>query len=580
MIKTIASQIKEYKLPSIMTPVFMIIEVIMEMIIPYLMASIIDNGINASNINHIYKTGLIMIICSVIGLMGGLLGARYGAKASTGLAKNLRKTMYENIQTFSFENIDKFSTAGLVTRMTTDVTNIQNAYQMILRMCMRSPISLIMALSMAFFINSKLALVYVAAIIFLAICLSFIMYFARKYFKAVFEKYDKLNSNIQENLRGIRVVKSFVREDFETEKFNESNNELYKLFCSAESMVVLNGPLMTFTVYSCILAISYIGAHMIVVNTLTTGELMSLIAYCMNILMSLMMLSMIFVMLTMSAAAANRVAEVINEKSTITNPENPVMDIKDGSIEFRNVVFNYNKGDGEPELENINISIKSGETIGIIGPTGSSKTTFINLISRLYDVDEGEVIVGGINVKKYDLESLRNSVSVVLQKNELFSGTIIENLRWGKSDATLEECKRACHIACADEFIDRMEKGYDTYIEQSGNNVSGGQKQRLCIARALLKEPKILILDDSTSAVDTATDQKIRNALAKEAPDTTKIIIAQRISSIQDADRIIVFDDGKINQIGKHSELIETNDIYKDVYESQTQGSGDFDESK
>lgn len=580
LIKTIASQIKEYKLPSIITPVFMIIEVIMEMIIPYLMASIIDNGINASDINHIYKTGLIMIICSVIGLMGGLLGARYGAKASTGLAKNLRKTMYENIQTFSFENIDKFSTAGLVTRMTTDVTNIQNAYQMILRMCMRSPISLIMALSMAFFINSKLALVYVVAIIFLAICLSFIMYFARKYFKAVFEKYDKLNSNIQENLRGIRVVKSFVREDFETEKFSESNNELYKLFCSAESMVVLNAPLMTFTVYACILAISYIGAHMIVVNTLTTGELMSLIAYCMNILMSLMMLSMIFVMLTMSAAAGNRVAEVINEKSTITNPESPIMDIKDGSIEFKNVMFNYNKGDGEPELEDINIKIKSGETIGIIGPTGSSKTTFVNLISRLYDVDEGEVFVGGVNVKQYDLEALRNSVSVVLQKNELFSGTILENLRWGKSDATLEECKRVCKIACADEFIDRMEKGYDTYIEQSGNNVSGGQKQRLCIARALLKQPKILILDDSTSAVDTATDAKIRNALATEAPDTTKIIIAQRISSIQDADRIIVFDDGKINQIGKHSELIETNDIYKDVYESQTQGSGDFDESK
>lgn len=580
LIKTIASQIKEYKLPSIMTPVFMIIEVIMEMIIPYLMASIIDKGINASNINHIYKTGFIMIICSIIGLMGGLLGARYGAKASTGLAKNLRKTMYENIQTYSFENIDKFSTAGLVTRMTTDVTNIQNAYQMILRMCMRSPISLIMALSMAFFINSKLALVYVVAILFLAVCLSFIMYFARKYFKAVFEKYDRLNSNIQENLRGIRVVKSFVREDFETDKFSESNNELYKLFCSAESMVVLNAPLMTFTVYACILAISYIGAHMIVVNSLTTGELMSLIAYCMNILMSLMMLSMIFVMLTMSAAAGNRVAEVINEKSTITNPDNPVMDIKDGSIEFKNVVFNYNKGDGEPELEDINIKIKSGETIGIIGPTGSSKTTFVNLISRLYDVDEGEVIVGGVNVKQYDLEALRNSVSVVLQKNELFSGTILENLRWGKSDATLDECKRVCQIACADEFINRMENGYDTYIEQSGNNVSGGQKQRLCIARALLKQPKILILDDSTSAVDTATDQKIRNALAKEAPETTKIIIAQRISSIQDADRIIVFDDGKINQIGKHSELIETNDIYKDVYESQTQGSGDFDESK
>lgn len=580
MLKTIASQIKEYKLPSIMTPIFMIVEVIMEMVIPYLMASIIDKGINASNINHIYKVGFIMILCSVIGLFGGLMGAKYGAKASTGLAKNLRKTMYENIQTFSFENIDKFSTAGLVTRMTTDVTNIQNAYQMILRMCMRSPISLIMALSMAFFINSRLALIYVIAIVFLGICLVFILKYARKYFTIVFEKYDALNSNIQENLRGIRVVKSFVREDFETEKFSESNNNLYKLFCSAESMVVLNAPLMTFTVYACILAISYLGAHMIVSNMLTTGELMSLIAYCMNILMSLMMLSMIFVMLTMSAAAAQRVAEVINEKSTIVNPENPKTEIKNGSIEYRNVMFNYNKGDGEPELENINITIKSGETIGIIGATGSSKTTFINLISRLYDVDEGEVLVGGINVKEYDLEALRNAVSVVLQKNELFSGTILDNLRWGKSDATLEECKHVCKIACADEFIDRMEKGYDTYIEQSGNNVSGGQKQRLCIARALLKNPKILILDDSTSAVDTATDAKIRNALAKEAPDTTKIIIAQRISSIQHADRIIVFDDGKINQIGTHDELIETNDIYKDVYESQTQGSGDFDENK
>ncbi len=577
MLKTIASQIKEYKLPSIITPICMIVEVIMEMIIPYLMASIIDDGINASNISHIYKIGIVMVICSIIGLIGGLLGARYGAKASTGLAKNLRKTMYENIQTFSFENIDKFSTAGLVTRMTTDVTNIQNAYQMILRMCMSSPISLIMALSMAFFINSKMALIYVGAIIFLAICLIFIMSGARKYFKVVFEKYDSLNSNVQENLRGIRVVKSFVREDFEKEKFSESNNNLYKLFCSAESMVVLNAPLMTFTVYVCILAISYLGAHMIVVGNLTTGELMSLLAYCMNILMSLMILSMIFVMLTMSAAAATRVAEVINEKSTITNPENPRMTVSDGSIEFKDVVFNYAKGDGEPELENINIKINSGETIGILGATGSSKTTFINLISRLYDVTGGEVLVGDINVKEYDLEVLRNAVSVVLQKNELFSGTIIENLRWGKSDATLEECKRVCKIACADEFIDRMEKGYDTYIEQSGNNVSGGQKQRLCIARALLKEPKILILDDSTSAVDTATDAKIRSALAKEAPETTKIIIAQRISSIQDADRIIVFDDGKINQVGTHEELLMTNEIYKDVYESQTQGAGDFD---
>lgn len=578
MVKTLSKYIGEFKRDSILTPICMIVEVIMEMIMPILMASIIDEGVTAGNLPHIYKTGFIMVICAIIGLLGGLIGATLAARASAGFARNLRRGMFDNIQTFSFANIDKFSTAGLVTRMTTDVTSIQQAYQMLLRMCMRAPATLIIALVAAFSINKKITSIYMVAVIFLAIVVSVLIKKAMKYFRQLFTKYDGLNASVQENVTGIRVVKAFVREDYEIEKFSKANKLLYDICVKAESIVVLNMPLMMFTVYTCIILISWIGAHMIVQNVLTTGELMSLLTYCMSILMSLMMVSMIFVMMSMSMAAMERVAEVINEEATIKNPENPVMKIEDGSIEFKNVFFRYNMTSKEPVLSDINVSIQSGETIGIIGGTGSAKTSLVNLISRLYDVYEGEVLVGGKNVKAYDLETLRNEVSVVLQKNVLFSGTILENLRWGNKDATLEQCKEACRIACADEFIERFENGYDTRIEQGGTNVSGGQKQRLCIARALLKDPKVLILDDSTSAVDTATDAKIREGLKTAIPNTTKIIIAQRISSVQHADRIIVMENGRIDGIGTHEELLQNNEIYRDVYESQTVGAGDFDE--
>ena len=580
MIKTLARQIKEYKRASLVTPIFMILEVAMEMVIPLLMASIIDDGVQAGDMKHIFVIGCYMVLAAIVGLFAGVMGGKYGAKASTGFARNLREAMYENIQTFSFSNIDKFSTAGLVTRMTTDVTNIQNAYQMLLRMCFRAPVSLICAMLMAFLINARVASIYLVAVVFLGIVIIFIMRAVSKYFSEVFKKYDDLNASVQENVAAQRVVKAYVREDYEIDKFHKASYNIYKMFKKAECTMTYVWPVMQFTVYGCILGISWLGAHMIVASQLTTGELMSLLTYCMTILMNLMMLAMIFVMMTMSAASAKRIAEVLEEKADITNPEQPDYDVTDGSIRFDHVTFRYNKQSEKPVLDDLNFEIKAGETIGILGGTGSSKTSLVNLISRLYDVNEGTVYVGGKDVRNYDLETLRNEVSVVLQKNVLFSGTILENLRWGDENATEEECIRACRLACADEFIEKMPGKYNTYIEQGGSNVSGGQKQRLCIARALLKKPKVLILDDSTSAVDTATDAKIRKAFATEIPGTTKIIIAQRISSIQDADRIIVVDNGRIDAFAPHEELLRTNNIYKEVYEAQTQtGGGDFDEN-
>ena len=580
MIRTILNEVKEYKRASVVTPMFMILEVIMEMIIPYLMASIIDDGVNAGDLGHIYRIGGIMIVAATVGLFAGAMGGKFGAKASAGLAKNLREAMFNHIQTFSFSNIDKFSTAGLVTRLTTDVTNVQNAYQMILRMFTRAPASLICAMFMAFTINRRLAMIYLIAVIVLGTILFTIMWNASRYFQQAFPKYDDLNASVQENVSAIRVVKAYVREEQETTKFQKASENIYRIFVKAETNLVYNAPLMQFTVYSCILLISWIGAKMITASTLTTGELMSLLTYCMNILMSLMMMSMVFVMITMSIASVRRISEVLNETCDLTNPEHPVMEVADGSIEFRDVDFAYQKDSEEPVLKNVNLSISSGETIGIIGGTGSAKTSLVNLISRLYDVSKGAVLVGGKDVREYDMEALRNQVSVVLQNNVLFSGSILDNLCWGDKDATDEECMRACRLACADEFIRRFPDGYDTHIEQGGTNVSGGQKQRLCIARALLKKPKILILDDSTSAVDTATDAKIRKAFREEIPDTTKLIIAQRISSVQYADRIIVMEEGRINGFGTHEELLEHNEIYREVYESQTRGGGDFDEKE
>ena len=578
MLKTLGAQIKEFKKDSMITPVFMILEVLMETIIPLMMASIIDDGVEAGDIHHIYVTGALMVLVAFFSLFCGAMGGKYGASASTGFARNLRKAMYENIQTFSFSNIDKFSTAGLVTRLTTDVTNLQNAYQMLLRMCVRAPFSLICAMIMAFFINAKLACIYLIAVIILGAVLAVITVRAHHYFMEAFPKYDDLNASVQENVSAIRVVKAYVREDYEKKKFTTASQNLYRMFQKAEGILAFNNPAMMITVYGCIITISWLGAKMIVGSTLTTGELMSLLTYCMNIMMSLMMLSMVFVMLTMSIASAERICEVLTETSDIVNPENPAYEVSDGSITFDHVTFRYNQTSDTPVLSDINLSIASGETIGIIGGTGSSKSSLVNLISRLYDVNEGSVSVGGRDVRSYDLDTLRNEVSVVLQNNVLFSGTIYENLRWGDENATDEECRHACALACADEFIERFPDGYNTYIEQGGSNVSGGQKQRLCIARALLKKPKILILDDSTSAVDTATDAKIRRAFAEEIPNTTKLIIAQRISSVEHADRIVVLNNGVIDGVGTHEELLANNAIYRDVYESQTSGSGDFDE--
>ena len=577
MIKTLAKHIKGFVKESVMTPLFMILEVVAEMLIPLIMSSMIDEGINKGNMQHIIMTGLLMGACALIGLFGGVMGGIYGAKASAGFARNLRMAMFENIQSYSFANIDKYSTAGLVTRLTTDVTNIQNAYQMILRMCFRAPFSLIIAMTMTFIINAKLACIYLIAIVFLAVVLGFLLKVTYKYFTQVFEKYDELNASIQENVSAIRVVKSFVREDYEVKKFNRATNNLYRLFVKAENAMVSVSPLMMMTVYGCIIAISWFGANMIVGSEMTTGELTSMLTYCMNILMSLLMVAMVFVMITMSLASARRISEVLKEESTLKNPENPDYNVENGSIDFENVSFSYNTTSEKPILNNVNVSINSGETVGIIGGTGSSKTSLVNLIGRLYDVTDGVVKVGGKDVRSYDLETLRDEVSVVLQSNVLFSGTILDNLRWGNENATEEECVKACKLACADDFIQSFPDRYNTHIEQGGTNVSGGQKQRLCIARALLKKPKILILDDSTSAVDTATDARIRKAFRDEIPDTTKIIISQRISSVENADKIIVMDDGEISAVGTHEELVNSSPIYSEIYSAQTGGSGDFD---
>lgn len=578
MLKTLGAQIKEYKWASIATPVFMLLEVAVDTIIPLLMASIIDNGVNTGDTRRIYIMGVWMIVAALFGLLTGCLGAKYGAKAAMGFGKNLRAAMFRNIQTFSFANIDRFSSASLVTRMTTDVTNIQNAYMMLLRIAMRAPASIICAMAMSFFISPRLATIYLIAVILLGALLLFISKAAMKYFDRAFKRYDDLNESVQENVSAIRVVKAYVREDYEKKRFSKAAQNIYDVFVKAESLVVYNSPLMQFTVYACILLISWLGAHMVVSSTLTTGDLMALLTYCMNILMNLMMLSMVFVMISLSLASARRISEVLNEQSTLHNPKEPLYDVPDGSISFKHVTFRYSDTAETPVLSDINLDIKSGETIGIIGGTGSSKSSLVNLISRLYDTDTGSVIVGGHDVREYDMDTLRNKVAVVLQQNVLFSGTILENLRWGDKNATTDECIEACKMACADDFIESFPDKYNTYIEQGGTNVSGGQKQRLCIARALLKKPRILILDDSTSAVDTATDSKIRAALAKTIPGTTKLIIAQRISSVMDADRIIVMNDGKVDGFDTHENLLKNNEIYRDVYDSQTNGGGDFDE--
>ena len=575
---TILTEVQDFIFASVATPFFMILEVVFETIIPIVMGRIIDISAGETiDMKHILLYGALMIVLALGSLFVGIMGGKYGAMASAGLARNLRRDMYKNIQSFSFSNIDKFSSASLVTRMTTDVTNVQNAYQMVLRMFARAPMNLIIAMIAAFWISPDVAKIYLYAVIFLSIVAVILMSRVTKYFSAAFPKYDEMNESVQENVSAIRVVKGFVREDYERERFGAASKMIYKLFSKAESLMAFIMPIMQSTIYFCILMVSWTSAKLIVheygqVGALTTGNLSTLLAYCMQILMSLMMLSMVIIMITMSAASAKRISEVLNEKSDLENPKDPDMDIPDGSIDFEDVVFRYNDTSEKPVLEDIDLHIDSGETIGIIGATGSSKTSLVNLISRLYDVQEGSVKVGGKDVRGYDLETLRNNVAVVL------SGTILENLRWGNSEASEEECKKACQLACADDFIQNFPEKYNTKIEQGGSNVSGGQRQRLCIARALLKKPKVLILDDSTSAVDTATDARIRQSFREFIPETTKIIIAQRVSSVMDADRIIVMDAGRINGFGSHSELLESNEIYRDVYESQQGGSKDFDD--
>ena len=578
MLKKLTQQVKEYTKASLLTPLFTALEAVVDTMVPLAMGRMVDMGINQKNMNAVFLYGFTMVLLAGLGLLFGILAGKYAAYASSGFAANVRDAMYTNIQTFSFANIDKFSTAGLVTRLTTDVTNLQNAYQMIIRIAVRAPMMLLFSLIMAILISFDLSRVFLVAILFLLIALSFIISHATPLFQSVFKKYDDLNASVQENVSAIRVVKAFVREDHEKKKFGKAAENLYHMFVKAETLVVNNQPIMMLAIFGSMLGLSWLGAHYIVLGTLTEGELTMMFSYVMGILMSLMMLSMIFVMVTMSSASAKRIVEVLEEESSITSPANGVTEVKDGSISFKNVDFAYSTGTGEPVLSDINLDIKSGETIGIIGGTGSSKTSLVNLISRLYDVTGGSVLVGGQDVRSYDLEALRDQVSVVLQKNELFSGSILDNLRWGKPDATKEECIEACKLACADDFIQTFPDGYETHIEQGATNVSGGQKQRLCIARALLKHPKILILDDSTSAVDTATDARIQEAFRSYIPDTTKLIIAQRISSVQNADRILVLDNGHVSGFDTHEALLSNNEIYREVYESQTQGGGDFDQ--
>lgn len=573
MIKKLAVYAGEFKKEAILSPICIAIEVIMEVILPVLMASVIDKGVNAGDMNYVAKMGLLMIVVAFISLAGGALCGKYAAVASSGFARNLRKALFEKIQEFSFANIDKFSTAGLVTRMTTDVTNVQQSFQMIIRICVRSPFMLVFSLIMCLKLAPEVSWIFLVALVFLGGVLAFVASKAFPKFHKMFKQYDLLNANVQENLAGIRVVKAYVRVEHETEKFLAQSGKVKDLSIAAEKLILLNSPAMQLTMYGCILVISWLGAKSIVAGNMTTGTLMSLFTYTMQVLMSLMMISMIFVMLTMSKTSAERIMEVLDEESTIKNPAQPVMEVADGSIDFDNVAFRYSGGADKNVLENVNIHIKSGETIGIIGGTGSSKSTFVQLIPRLYDVSEGSVKVGGVDVRDYDMDVLRNEVSMVLQKNVLFSGTILDNLRWGNENATLEEAKHACELAQAAEFIESFPDGYDTKIERGGTNVSGGQKQRLCIARALLKKPKILILDDSTSAVDTATDAKIRKAFREEIPNTTKLIIAQRISSVQDADHILVLNEGEVNGYGTHEELMKNNEIYRDIYELQQKGA-------